>query len=230
MDEDDAIPQESSKAKGGGSITLFLGLYLLILAFFILLVSISRFEEIKSRAVMNSLTSTFSAILPPIYDLTEFASKEGDILAGQVFQSEMTELFSTAVQVIKVDIVQPGRLMRVVLPSDSLFFPGTTNVREAQFPLLDRVVATLSGSPPGLRYEMQFVIGSPYAGGTSLPIGGTLETSRGSVFVRDMLSRGAPPDSLAVGLKPGNPDEITLWFHARLRDEERKRWMAGGGA
>ncbi len=229
MDEDDAILQKASEAQGGGSITLFLGLYLLVLAFFILLVTISSLEEVKSRAVMNSLTSTFSTILPPTSDLTEFASKEGDILAGQVFQSQITELFSTAVQVIKVEIVQPGRLMRAVLPSDSLFFPGTTNVREAQFPLLDRVVATLSGRPPGLRYEMQFVIGSPYAVGTSLPTGGTLETSRASVFVRDMLSRGAPPDSLSVGLKPGSPDEITLWFHVRLRDEERKRWTAGGG-
>jgi hypothetical protein len=228
MDEDDVIPQEASESQSNGSTILFLGLYLLVLAFFILLVTISSFEEVKSRAVMNSLTSTFSSILPPTSDLTKFASKEGDILAGQVFQSQMTELFSTAVQVIKVEIVQPGRLMRAVLASDSLFFPATTKIREARFPLLDRIVATLSGRPPGLRYEMQFVIGSSYAEGISLPIGGTLETSRASVFVRDMLSRGAPPDSLSVGLKPGNPDTITLWFHVRLRDEERKRWTAGG--
>ena len=74
----------------------------------------------------------------------------------------------------------------------------------------------------------QFVIGSPYTEETNLPIGTTLETSRASVFVRDMLSRGAPPDSLTVGLKPGNADEITLWFHVRFRDEERKRWTASG--
>ena len=226
MDQDDAIPQGASTGQGGGSTILFLALYLLVLAFFILLVSISTLEKVKSQAVMDSLTSTFAAILPPTSDLTQFAAKDGDVLAGQVFQSQLTELFSTAVQVIKIEVVQPGRLMRVVLPSDSLFFPGTTKIREAQFPLLDRVVATLSGRPPGLRYEMQFVIGSPYATGTSLPIGGTLETSRASVFVRDMLSRGAPPDSLSVGLKPGDPDEITLWFHVRLRDEERKRWTA----
>ncbi len=177
---------------------------------------------------MDSLTSTFSAILPPTSDLTQFASKEGDVLAGQLFQSQLTELFSTAVQVIKMEVVQPGRLMRVVLPSDTLFFPDTTKIREAQFPLLDRVVATLSRRTPGLRYEMQFVIGSPYVEGTNLPTGTTLETSRASVFVHDMLSRGAPPDSLSVGLKPGNPDQITLWFHVRLRDEERKRWTAGG--
>jgi hypothetical protein len=230
MDEDDAIPQEASGAQSDGSITLFLGLYLLVLTFFILLVTISSLEKVKSQAVMNSLTSAFSAIEPPTLDPTQFVTKEGAIVAGKVFQSKMAELFSTAVQVIKIEIVQPGRLMRVVLPSDFLFFAGTTKIREAQFPLLDRLVASLSGRPPGLRYEMQFIIGSPYAEGTSLPIGGTLETSRASVFVRDMLSRGAPPDSLAVGLKPGNPDEITLWFHARLRDEERKRWMAGGGA
>ena len=55
---------------------------------------------------MDSLTSTFSAILPPTSDLTQFASKEGDVLAGQLFQSQLTELFSTAVQVIKMEVVQ----------------------------------------------------------------------------------------------------------------------------
>ena len=105
----------------------------------------------------------------------------------------------------------------------------TVDLASAPRASLDRLVASLSGRPPGLRYEMQFIIGSPYAEGTSLPIGGTLETSRASVFVRDMLSRGAPPDSLSVGLKPGNPDEITLWFLVRLKDEERHRWTAGGG-
>ena len=229
MDEDDTTPREATRAQSDGSITLFLGLYLLVLTFFILLVTISSLEKVKTEAVMNSLTSAFSAIEPPTSDPKQFVTKEGAIVAGKVFQSNMAELFSTAVQVIKVEIVQPGRLMRVVLPSDFLFFTGTPKIREAQFPLLDRLVASLSGRPPGLRYEMQSVIGSPYVEGTSLPIGGTLETSRASVFARDMLSRGAPPDSLSVGLKPGNPDEITLWFLVRLKDEERNRWTTGEG-
>ena len=104
MDEDDAIPQEASGAQSDGSVTLFLGLYLLVLTFFILLVTISSLEKVKTELVMNSLTSAFSAIEPPTSDPTQFVTKEGAIVAGKVFQSKMAELFSTAVQVIKVAV------------------------------------------------------------------------------------------------------------------------------
>ena len=70
------------------SIFLFLSLFLLVFAFFIVLVSISTLEEVKSNAVKDSLTSTFTTVLPPSTDPTEFTSKDGDFLAGQQFQEQ----------------------------------------------------------------------------------------------------------------------------------------------
>ena len=64
------------------TIALFLGLYLVVLAFFILLVSISSIEKTKSSKVMDSLSSTFTSLLPPSADLTTFTAKDGDIIAG----------------------------------------------------------------------------------------------------------------------------------------------------
>ena len=226
MDEYDAIPHQGDDGTGRSSVFLFLALYLLVLAFFIMLVNISTLEEVKSKEVMNSLTSTFASLLPPTSELTDFVSRDGDVLAGQEFHANIQGVFVTAIKVVRTGVIQPGREMRVVVESDALFFPGESRIREAQFPLLDRIVAALSGAPPGLRFEMDFVIGSPYAVGKSLPIGQTLETSRASAFVRHMLSRGVPPDSVGIGLKPGSPGEITLWFIVRSSDEARQRWAA----
>ena len=139
-------------------MALFLGLYLLVLAFFILLVTISTREEVKANAVMDSLSATFSTILPPSTSPAAFTAREDSIQAGQEFQERVTRLFATTLQVAKVESVQPGRLMRVLLPSDSLFFPGETRIRESRYPLLDRMVAAMSGRPPGVRYDMEFVI------------------------------------------------------------------------
>lgn len=205
--------------QGTQTTSLFLALYLLVLAFFIVLVTISTPEEVKSWAVMDSLSSAFSSLLPPSTDLTAFASRDGDLLAGQAFQDEVTEIFSTAIQVAKIEIVQPGRLMRVRIPSDTLFFPETTDIREAQIPLLDRVVASISGATPGLRHDLEFIIGSPFAAGEGLPIGETLETARVGEFARAMQSRGVPPRNVSVGLRPGNPDEIVVRFFVRKEEE-----------
>lgn len=216
---------DPTEGHGGSSIALFLALYLLVLAFFILLVSISTVEESKSQAAMDSLSAAFTTILPPSLQLTAVSESEGEILAGQQFQQEVTQIFSTTIQVTKVDVIQPGRLMRVELNSDVLFETGKAEIRESNQPLLDRIVASLSVRPPGFRYDMEFIIGTPYTTGKSLPIGETLEMARAGVFVREMLERGAPPDSVSVGIERGDPKDISIWFYIRDIDEGRLKFM-----
>lgn len=205
-------------------VPVFLGLFLLVLAFFIMLVSISTFEEVKSSQVMDSLTSTFTTVLPPTSDPVDFNAKDGDILAGEAFQEQITSIFSTAIQVEKIEVVQPGRLMRLQMRVNVLYLDGQTTVREDQYPLLDRIIAILSNRPPGLRQDMEIIIGSRVTEGVSLPVGQTLEMSRVGEIARLMVSRGAPPDSISVGMKPGDPNEISLWFWVRGVQETAVRF------
>ncbi|NQV47690.1 MAG: hypothetical protein HQ504_07905 [Rhodospirillaceae bacterium] len=216
---------DPTEGHGGSSIALFLALYLLVLAFFILLVSISTVEEVKSQAAMDSLSSTFTTILPPSLQLTAVSGSDGEVLAGQQFQQEVTQIFSTTIQVTKVDVIQPGRLMRVKLNSDILFETDKADIRPSNQPLLDRIVASLSSRPTGFRYDMEFIIGTAYAVGKSLPIGETLEIARAGVFAREMLGRGAPPDSVAIGIKHGDPKEISIWFYIRDIDEAQLKFI-----
>ena len=205
-------------------VPVFLGLFLLVLAFFIMLVSISTFEEVKSSRVMDSLTSTFTTVLPPTSDPVDFNAKDGDILAGEAFQEQITSIFSTAIQVENIEVVQPGRLMRLQMRVNVLYLDGQTAVREDQYPLLDRIVAVLSNRPPGLRQDMEVIIGSRVTEGVSLPVGQTLEMSRVGALARLMVSRGAPPDAVSVGLKPGDPNEISIWFWVRGVQETAVRF------
>lgn len=123
-----------------------------------------------------------------------------------------------------MEIVQPGRIMRVKVPAESVFVLADTAIRPVAIPLLDRIVAALSGRPPGLQFYMEFVIGSPYTAGTSLPIEQTLEVERAGTVAAQMADRGVPPDSIAVGIKPGEPNDIEIWFHVRGIDADRLRF------
>lgn len=214
MDDFDAISAEPEGGRGDQTIALFLGLYLVVLAFFILLVTISTLEESKSKKVMDSLSSAFTTIVPPSAELQNFQSKDGDVLASQQFQQQITGIFATAVQIEKVEIVQPGRLMRVVLNSDSLFVSGEPKIRPNMFPMLDRTVASLSNRPKGMKFDLEMVIGVKTTR-KAMPIVETLEVARAGVFARAMFDRGLPPDSVSVGMRPGNEGEVTLWFHTR---------------
>jgi len=224
MDEFQTTDQSIHDVAGGPTTGLFLALYLLVLAFFIVLVTISSPEDVKSKAVMNSLTSTFSSLLPPATDLTAFVSREGDMLAGQAFQEEVSEIFASAIQVAKVQIVQPGKLMRVIVPTDALFVGETAEVREGQVPLLDRIVASLSAGALGLRHDMEFIIGSAVTSEKNLPTSETLETARAGAFVRAMHARGVPPENASIGIKPGDPAEIVMRFFVRTQEEVRLKF------
>ncbi|MGY9004124.1 MAG: hypothetical protein ACKVIF_13175, partial [Rhodospirillales bacterium] len=124
---------------------------------------------------------------------------------------------------VSVDVVQPGSLMRVQLVSDILFESGKAEIRESNHPLLDRIVAALSGRPPGIRFDMEFIIGSSYQEGKTMPVEQTLEMSRAGAFVRAMMSRGVPPDSIVVGIQPGDPKKTSMWFYVRSSDVARPK-------
>lgn len=216
----------SGKSRNGGpkSITLFLSLYLLVLAFFILLVSISSREDVKSKALMESLTSTFSSVLPPRMDLTAFNATTGEFLAADEFQRQVTGLFSTVVGVIKVEAIQPGRLMRIELDGDSLFELDQAIIREGQSAFMDRLVAALSSNPPGLRFELEFVVPTPWTDQRTMSADQSLPIQRAGAFARDMLARGAPPGAVSIGMKGSDAKTLEIWFHIRALEENRIRF------
>jgi len=199
----------------------FLDLMGVLFAFFVLLYSMSSFEDLKTSAVRASLNSAFASVLPPSTDPTPLTSVSGRYLGSEEFQGTVTNLFSTAIGVEKVEVVQPGSIMRVTMAADSLFVPGETTVREANLPLVDRVIASLSGRPPGFHFDMEFVIGTEQADARTLPVEQTLQMARAGAFVREMLSRGVPPDTIAIGVRKGRPDQIVMWFYVRAENDVR---------
>lgn len=221
----DDFPTSASPAYDGrqGTVVIFLSLFLMVLAFFIVLVAISTVEEVKSKAVMNSLSSTFTTYQPTGAKPTDFTAKEGEVLGRPEFQEEITGVFATTLQVAKVEIVKPGRLMRARMPADAIFYEGENRIKPHVLPFFDRIVAALGSRPPGIRFDMEFVIGAAGPENGALPVRESLEMTRSGAFAREMISRGAPPDSVAIGLVPGDPGQVTMRFYVRNQEDLRLR-------
>ncbi|MBF0247447.1 MAG: hypothetical protein HQL36_05180 [Alphaproteobacteria bacterium] len=224
--ESDELEQGGSD--GGNTIALFLGLYLVVLAFFILLVTISTVEETKSQQVKESLSSTFTSFMPPSATLQAFRSKDGDVVAGQEFQQQVTGIFATALGIEKVKTIQPGRQMMLTLNANELFFTGEANIRPAMHPLLDRTVAAMSNRPSGLRYDLEFIIGVPtQEDGKTMPTDDTLALRRAGAFARELNERGIPPDAISVGLRPAHDGEVVIYFYTRDAEFAKLKLVRG---
>ena len=139
------------------------------------------------------------------------------ITSGKEFEDSIRGLFSTLLGVEKVEAPTPGRTMRVVMNTDNLFESEKTKIKEFNYAFMDRVIASLSERPPGYHFDMEFVIGTgeDASGYGTLPVNQTLQMARAGVFVRSMLARGAPPDTVSVGVRKGDPNSVTLRFYVR---------------
>lgn len=220
-----------SGSHGRTTLYLFLSLYLLVLAFFIMLVSISKPEDGKSKLVMQSLIATFGTV--PSSDQIATSSEEKGRDAGQSFQEEITGIFATSLQVAKVEAVQPGRVMLVKVPTKILFMPGKSELKLIEDDFLERLVSALAGRPKDRHQDLEFVLGAKMGSNGNFLLGRTLEIERANIFANEMLRRGAPPDSFAVGVEPGDVDMVKFWFFTRSKDdltidfEEQEKKLSG---
>lgn len=205
-----SVQEPVRRAAGDNTLALFLGLYLLILAFFILLVSLSTIEERKARAVMDSLSATFAGIERPAGYTG--GTSEGD--RWLLTERELVAAFAPMIRVVEVDIVKPGREMRIGLPSAVVFATGAADPRASIYPTFDRVVAALSSPPAGVRVDAEFSMDRPK--GTAER---TLASSRLDALVREMIARGAPPARLSIALAAETSDRV--WMTFRIHDDRR---------
>ncbi len=218
---DGEFGSETYKTGGNSSISLFLGLFLLVLAFFIMLVSISTIEETRSQRVMDSLTSTFAELVEPLTEPTDFVSQHGDVLEPAAFQAELTNVFTTAISATKVEIIKPGRDMRIDLLARELFEDDSLELRIARLPMIDRIVSSLSRNPPGIRFQAQIMAAVPTVGD-----GGETEIDimragldRAGAIARKLIERGAPPETISAGIYAGEADAMRFDFFIRREDE-----------
>lgn len=209
--EDDGPTPPSPPANG--AVALFLALYLLLLAFFILLNTISTFEEVKTREVQESLSSAFAAILPPTTSLQTVTSIEGPVISAQETQDKLGSLFQTAIKIVRVQVIQPGTLMEVIMHVDQLFEPNSILIRERQGEFMDQLAEVLADEGGYASYEMEMVMGSEVGSKGTVEIENNLQIGRAGAFARDLVDRGAPEKNLYVGIDPGaDPFIVTFRF------------------
>ncbi len=218
MDDEDDEPQAAQKDP---TLALFLGLYLILLAFFVLLNTMASLKEDRVKAVIGSLLSTFSTEILNTQNPTEFTASVGDILATKEFHREIRDFFEVAVPLSRVELFSAGSVMRIRMPADQLFEASSIVIREDRDDLIFRIVRALKRRVAGLRYEVEFsTFTGPFLGDEAVT-GQVIEIARAGAFARAIQDSGAPVNSLTIGAQPGNPGEIELTFLVRVVDEAR---------
>lgn len=202
-------PVEESLTSGRGALTLLMSLFLVMLAVFATLVGLSRVQKQRTQAVMASLDSAFSVrirgpiLLGPTIDGAAILPGAGLPLLRRL-GAEVT----SDVGAVHADLIGNGAALILRLPVDRLYAPNTADLLPVRAGLLDRLADALRQPPPGIRVDLQGLIGISAAIGTT--VGHDLAVARAASFARTMARRGVPPDLIAAGLEQGRDGEMRL--------------------
>lgn len=204
----------SGPAKDSGPI-LFLGLFLLLLAFFILLNSLATREEIKTRAVINSLLLTFQAPEEEQTSREAYISALAPVPDPEELVDELERIWVASIPLLKVERLNNGRTMQAEMPVNELFFGRGAKLRSDRKVLLRNTANALSFKAEGFVNELSFVLGNKF--GTDSDRNET-QMARSVAIARELVASGAPPDTVKIGVIEGDRQRIRMRFHVRDED------------
>jgi hypothetical protein len=215
--------------RSNSNMMLLLSLNLILLAFFILLNSLSEFETDRARAVLDSVKQAFHGKVEVAGQLPAISNALGELPEVAAKMREVGSLFEAIAPLGEAKSLRRANSVQIDLPASALFSPGSSRIRQAREALLERLAHLLRKTHEGApRYLFEILVGiGPRKAvedtATSKPA--TLELRRAAVLAARLNAEGAPLDGLSTGLQPGAAD--SLRFVVRLRPNPGAG--AGGG-
>ena len=206
-----------------------LSLYLIILAFFIMLNTMSQREGSRTEGVLDSISSSFKE-----YPQTTIVSLEAsDQGAGEDdapgFEKSIEELFESAFPLAEVKVLEALDQIEVTLPLDSMFESGGTGIRGKHEPVLDRLAKLLSYQFSGKIHEVEALLSlappsdveeadaeeadAGAGNGDAL-----LAVGRAGAMARELSARGVRASVIAIGIERRDPNKMRLLFVTRTTD------------
>ncbi|GEM_PF-2285506 len=198
-----------------GTSQLFLSLFLLLLAFFIFMNSISTYKERKTTQVVESIRANFPAAASP-ENFFQLRSLKNSAVSPTIF-NELDELFQHLFREKRLKISYDNNTAQIDIPINSIFEKG----RAVQLNKLERLLDRLSAII--IRAESEYPLGTEivfgYEGRLEEKFEDQLTQERCSVIMSILLEKTVPKGSVAVGLDTGNPDFLRFKFRSLIKDE-----------
>ena len=195
------------------NIVALLSLQLLLLAFFILLNALSKFEDEKTRRVLESVNDTFNGQVQAVRNASTYSGAIGSLDDGRSLVAELKRLFTTTLPATRVEQSSNANLFRLVLPATKLFEANSAELRSGRLGLLNRISALLKKRQAlGQGFRLRWLHGVETTRDRRLaaPAPSLHEIRRVGYVVEELLARGVEPARLAIGVEPTGAGRMVL--------------------
>lgn len=199
-----------------------LSVYLLLLAFFILLNNVASVETARSKAVAGSLRSTFASDGRPTDHPARLTSALGTVLADAALEERLGALVRTELDFAELRVIEPGRTLELSLNERALFRGDGIAIDPLRRPFVERIAGVVATPPVGVRYDTDILLAGellPSRGGAGDAV--DEPAARAAFLAAVLIGAGAPAGAIAVGVESGREGWLRMLFNVRPRIEPR---------
>jgi hypothetical protein len=210
-------------------VVTFLSLFLILLAFFILLNALATIEETKARKALTSVAATFRSVVNFETRAQILVSDLGPTPEAQEVIEALEQLWVTAVPIAKVEKLTKGQVMQMTIPVNELFLGGRAVLRADREALFDQTGLILALETRGGITEAEVVFGTRRADHTLADAEGRLAAERAGRIAAALVGHDAPADRIAIGLRDGDPALLRVRFESREGARSQVTFKKEGG-
>ena len=192
------------------SATLFVSLYVVLLAFFILLNAISVIDDRRHKEALHSVLSTFSLPQDLMSEVPRDATGR-DMLVDPVF-AELRELVELSLPLDKQTVTRNGAMLFMEFPAERLFEVRSTVVRPDMEPFLERLTSTLTRWQDGVQMDVDIIMGTGQPLPSAPSAASYIELARAGQLARLLIARGVAQDHISISTESGMPGTLKLVF------------------
>jgi len=197
----------------------FLALFLIVLAFFILLTSISKREEDRAKAVLGSLGSTFAERSLAVTGPLDYTFGSGVFWKSGTLGESLRALFQSTFPLAEISPYQPFGQLAIEAPADAFFVPGGSLLQARKTRFLDRLSTILARARPGFVFEVEITVllSAEAARAAGKSRRRSLALARAGALALALVDRGVPAARVIAGIGEGPAGMLRLVFFDRER-------------
>lgn len=210
-------PTADDKKSSDDTTGLFVSLYLIVLAFFVVMNSISNQDQNKVDAATESVTRAFSNPFEPEADFVDVSADDQALTPNDEFYDQILGVFASLVGFEGKFPTKGGDVLKVKFKASDLFEDSSKIFRPNQKIFLQQLALFLAGDRDSVKREIDIVLSA----GSSLPQGPRywkdVNILRAGAFVAELKKLGVPGNKLSIGIVKGEEDRMFITFFNRER-------------
>lgn len=213
-------------SEGGNSLRLLnLSLFIMLLAFFLVLNGISSYEEVKYRPILQNLQMTFSTVQREEGDGPSMAPSSEQSFNEGATVDRIDALFNAQITGFKTQKLQDEGVMTTSIPREEFDRAMTTmgqvdltkvkTVTGLQTYFVPTLVSLMLSAEKGRPYRMDLVLhtqGDPAALMNEKPAILRDLIAQASTYAAILTKAGLPETLVNIAVEQGDPQTVTLYF------------------